>query len=112
MKVIYQDLLMNLNYKDLPCHGAVICNCCQNGLTVRSHDPFRGIILNNIHWKIEILHDQRMLAENARVRVNVKVCLLLSVIYQDSINSHGPDNGGNIHTLTFTRTRAFLAIMR
>ena len=95
MKVIYQDRLMNLNYKYLPCHGAVICNCCRNCLTVQSRDPFRGIIPNNINLKIEIVHNQRMLADNERAHVTVKVRLLLSIIFQDYINLNGPDNGGN-----------------
>ena len=81
--------------KTYPIMGAVICNCCQNCSTVRSHDPFQGIIPNNIHWTIEIVHDQRMLTNNARVCVTVMVCLLLFVICQDCINSHGLDNGSD-----------------
>ena len=92
MKVIYQDSLINLNYKDFPCHGAVIYNCCRNCLTVRSHYPLRWITPNNIHWTIEIVHDKRMLTNNACVHVTVKVCSLLSIIYQDCINLHGADH--------------------
>ena len=95
IKVIYQDQLMNINYKDFPCHGAVICNCCQNFSTFRSHDPFRGIIPNNIQQTIEIVHDQRILTDDACVCVNFEVFLLLSVIYKDCINSHVPDDRGN-----------------
>ena len=96
MKVIYQYRLMSLNYKYFPYHGAVIYNCCRNCSTVRIHDPVQGIIPNNIHWTIEIMHDQRMLTNYACVRVTVKVCLLLSVICQDYINLYSPDNGSNI----------------
>ena len=45
---------------------------------------------------IEIAHNQRMLTNDAHVRVNVKVCLLISVICEDCITSHGPDDGGKI----------------
>ena len=95
IKVIYQDRLVNLNYKDFPCHGAVICNYCWNCLTVMSHDPFQEIIPNNIQWNIEIVHNQCMLNNDAHVRVTFKVCLLLYFICQDLINSHGSDNRGN-----------------
>ena len=95
IKVIYQDQLMNINYKDFPCHGAVICNFCRNCFTVRSRDPFQGIILKNIHRMIEIVHNQLMLAYDEHVRVTVKVFLLLSAICQDCINSHGSGDGGN-----------------
>ena len=44
MKLINQDRPMNLNYKDLPCHGTSICNYCRNCSIVRSHSHFRGII--------------------------------------------------------------------
>ena len=87
---------MNINYNPPPCHGAVIWNCCLNCLTVWSHGPFLGIIPNIIHWKIEILNDQRMLTNDARVHVTVRVCSLFSVIYHDCINSNGTDDGGNI----------------
>ena len=95
VKVIYQNFLMNLNYKDFPCHGAVICNCCRNYLTVQSHGTFRWIIPKNISQTIEITCDQRMLTDDARLCVTGKACLLFSVIYQYCINSNGPDNGGN-----------------
>ena len=95
MKVIYQNRLMNINYKDSPFHGAVICKCCWNCSTVRSHGPFRGIIPNNIHWKIEIVNNNRMMNDEARVHITVKVCSLLFVICQDCIHSSGPENGGN-----------------
>ena len=95
MEVIYKNCLMNLNYKEFPYHGSVICNCCQNVLTVRSHGPFRGIIPNNIHQTIEIMNDQRMLTDGARVRVTVKVCSLLSVIYQECIKLSVTDDRGN-----------------
>ena len=39
-----------------------------------------------------------MLTNNARVRVTVKVCLLLSVICQDYINSHGPVTDATDHS--------------
>ena len=93
--MIYQYRLMNLNYKDSPYHGAVICNYCRNCWTIWSHDNFQGIIPNNIQRTIEIVHNQRMLTDGARVRMTFKVCLLISVICQESINSHGPDNRGN-----------------
>ena len=82
MKVIYQYRLMSLNYKNFPCHGAVICNRFRNCSTVQSHDPFLEIIPNNIHWIIKIVQDQHMLTNKAHVRVNVRVCSLLSVICQ------------------------------
>ena len=77
---------MNINYKDFPCHGTFICNCCQNCSIVWSHGPFRGIIRNNIHWTIKTVNNQRILTNDARVRVTVKVYSLLSVIYQYFIN--------------------------
>ena len=76
-------------------HGAVIYNCCRNCSTVRIHDTVQGIIPNNIHWTIEIVHDQRILTNDTRVCVTVKLFLLISVICQDCINSHGLDGGGN-----------------
>ena len=96
VKMIYQNCLMNINYKDFPCHEAVILNCCQNCSTVRSHGPFRGITPKKIHQTIEIVNNQRMLNDDALVCVNFKVCLLLSVIYKDCINSSGLDNRSNI----------------
>ena len=95
VNVIYKYRLINLNNKDFPCHGAVICNFCINGSSVWSHDSFWGIIPNNIHLTIEIIHDQHMLTNDTRVLVTVEVCLLLSVICQEYINSFGTDNGSN-----------------
>ena len=89
MKVIYQNLLMDLNYKDFPCHRSVIYNYCQNCLTVWSHGPFQGIIPNNIHRTIEIVNNQCMLIDDARVCVTVKVYSLFFVIYQYYIISNG-----------------------
>ena len=87
---------MNINYKYFPCYGAVIYNFFRNCLTVRSHDPFWGIIYNNIHRNIETMNNQGMLTNNSCVCVTVKVCLLIFVICKDCVNSHGPYNRGNI----------------
>ena len=78
-----------------PCHGAVICNCCWNCSTVRSHGTFREIIPNKIHQTIEIVNNHRILTNDACVRVNVNTCLLFSVICQDCINSNGSDDRWN-----------------
>ena len=95
VKVIYQDCLMNLNYKDFPYHVTVIWNCWRNCLTVWSHGTFWGIIPNNIHRTIEIVNNQRMLTNDAHICVTARVRSLLSVIYQDWINSSGTDHKGN-----------------
>ena len=41
------------------------------------------------------MKDQRMLTDDTCVRITAKVCLLLSIICQDFINSSVPDNVGN-----------------
>ena len=74
MKLIYQDRLMNLNYKDFPFHKAVICNCFRNCSIVWIRGPFRGIIPNNIHRTIEIVNNQYIMTDVTRFRVTVKFC--------------------------------------
>ena len=56
---------------------------------------------------IEIVNNQRMLTDGARVCVTIKVCLLLSVICQDCIKWNGTDNGGNRSFTNNSKCRVF-----